>query len=71
MRLEFAREASGGSSLSFATIPGRTYSLLYKTNLTSAAWQLFRSYSAAPASGFISVNDIPANLTRYYRLQVP
>ncbi len=71
LRLEFAREASGGSSLSFATIPGRTYSLLYKTNLTSAAWQLFRSYSAAPASGFISVNDIPANLTRYYRLQVP
>ena len=60
---------SGGNlDLSFSTVNGSNYTILYKTNLTDAVWQ---TLSTVPGNG--STQFIPDSMnqkTRFYRLYV-
>ncbi|MGZ8899391.1 MAG: lamin tail domain-containing protein, partial [Limisphaerales bacterium] len=67
--LEVARVGSS-ASLTFESISGKTYSILYADVLATGQWQKLRDVSGA--SGAVTVNDpSPLESERFYRLVTP
>ena len=59
--------ASNGVTISWTAIPGQTYRLQYKTNLTDAAW-VDLSADVAATNGMMTLNDPAIFPQRFYRL---
>ncbi len=56
--------------LGFEAIPGKTYRIEYRDDLTGATWQLLRSVTGA--SGLVDVMDnTPRGVQRFYRIVIP
>ena len=62
----------GNFQVQFAGVPGVTYGLEYKTNLTDSTW-LWRANVTAPSNGIIPFADpIPEGVgSRFYRTVYP
>jgi hypothetical protein len=73
--------ASGGNiNLTFSAGAAQTYTVLYKTNLTDAVWNVLANNVAAPMSWQtntasvgvtypVTVTDVPNGRTRFYQVQ--
>ncbi|MBI3416104.1 MAG: lamin tail domain-containing protein [Verrucomicrobia bacterium] len=70
-QIEAARLLTGELSLQFNTVPGRRYTIQFRDNFNSGAWQLLRTFIAPPGSNSGSVTDATANATRFYRVKLP
>jgi hypothetical protein len=73
LRIDANAGMSGGAILTFVAISNRTYSVVYRTNLTNISW--IRLADIAPAQSTnrtITITNAPnAEATRTYRLTVP
>jgi hypothetical protein len=70
LRLEVIA-ASSATRLRFQAEAGRSYSLLYRSSLSSGAWQKLSDVSAVPASQSIEITDASSSGARYYCVVTP
>ncbi len=66
-----AAETADGLRLRFLAASDHTYTVLYRDNLSTGAWQTLRAVSAESTARVIEFTDPPTNQTRFYRLQTP
>ena len=73
LRIDAASGDSGGTVLTFVAVSNRTYSIVYRTNVTSGSW--LRLIDIAPpvlTNRSISIsNNVGSEAERIYRLVVP
>ena len=57
-------------SISFQTIPGKTYRVEYKDDLNAATWQRLtnQDYAAGPATSLTVNDDMTGRSQRFYRI---
>jgi hypothetical protein len=64
--------ADGAVILAFDRVPGRSYRIQLRDDVSSGAWLSMGGVPPSPAAGRVSVRDTPpANSTRFYRLVTP
>jgi Immunoglobulin I-set domain len=63
-----ASRAGNVTTLSFPSVSGHTYTLLYKTNLTDSTWSTLSSVGGTGAT--INATDTTTSARRFYRLSV-
>lgn len=73
LQIESVTVAGGASRIQFNAVAGKTYSILYQTNIAATVWTTLTNVSAQAATGLIEVSDSAAgaSATRYYRLVTP
>ncbi len=60
---------TNGTTLSWTSIPGLSYKVQFKTNLTDAAWTDLFAFATAPSTNFSQTDtNLAANISRFYRL---
>ncbi|PYJ59276.1 MAG: hypothetical protein DME24_13385, partial [Verrucomicrobia bacterium] len=61
------------TSLRFTAVAGKTYTVLYRDDLSNGAWLILKNVSAQAATGPIDVTDSGAGAsgTRFYRVATP
>jgi hypothetical protein len=52
-------------------VAGKTYSVIYRDDLTTGDWFLLRHVAAPPVSRRVDLFDANATPTRFYRLVTP
>jgi hypothetical protein len=58
----------GVVSLTWSTIAGRTYRLLYKDDLAASSWSQLGGVRQALAPTFTATDSLPPNTHRFYRV---
>jgi hypothetical protein len=72
LRFTSAKRNGDATDLSFEAIAGKTYSILYRTQLTSGSWQKLSNIPAQGTTQIITVQDSAnTNATRFYQLVTP
>jgi hypothetical protein len=72
LKIDSISRSIGTTALRFTAIAGRTYTLQYRTNIFSGAWQRLTDIAPSPTNTLIQVNDpSPASAARFYRLATP
>ena len=64
---------AGSAILHFGVVAGKTYSLLYRADLSAGSWLKLVDIPAQAASGILTVTDPTINVAspRFYRLTTP
>jgi hypothetical protein len=73
LKIDSATVGSGSAAIHFNAVAGKTYTVLYRTNLVTGTWLKLADVSAQGSTGPVTVND-PAFSgagSRYYRLTTP
>jgi len=63
--------ATGGATITFQAVAGRTYTVEYADDLTSAVWSKLADVTPQSANGVATVTDPASQPDRYYRLVTP
>jgi len=73
LKLESVNISSGSATLHFNAVAGKTYSILYRTELANGTWLTLTNIDAQASSGPIGINDPGFGPTggRFYRLVTP
>ena len=70
--VELAAVTGPTRTLRFDAVTGRTYTIQYRTSLSSGAWQKVADVPAQSATGPVTVEDLEAaGLARFYRVVTP
>jgi hypothetical protein len=64
------RPVAGSLSLTWGTIPGKTYRVEYKNGLHAGPWQLLGSERTAAGTTLTIADDIGAHSQRFYRIVI-
>jgi len=73
LKIDSATTSGSIATIHFNAVASKTYTVLYRTNLTLGAWQKLADVPAQGSTGPVSVND-PAfggSKSRFYRLTTP
>lgn len=72
LKLDSAAVVGNGLNLRFTAVAGKTYSVLWKADLSSSTWTKLADVSAQSVTGPVTVNDPNAlNAQRFYRVVTP
>ena len=71
LRVESLRVDGTTARLSFRASAGKTYSVLYRDDITKGAWLKLADVPSRPAAGDAQVSDTTSRPARYYRLVTP
>jgi spore coat protein CotH len=72
LKIDSATVAGSNTAIRFNAVVGKTYTVLYRTNLTLGAWAKLSNVPAQGSTGPVTVNDPgPTSKSRFYRLTTP
>jgi hypothetical protein len=72
LKIDSASVVGSNTAIHFNAVPGKTYTVLYRTNLILGAWVKLSDVPAQGTTGPIIVNDSgPTSKSRFYRLTTP
>jgi hypothetical protein len=73
LRIESIRSVANAPRIQFLAVTGKTYTVLYQTNLTATSWLRLTDVPSQATTGLIEVSDPGAGTgaARYYRLVTP
>lgn len=73
LQIDSVNVAGGQTAIQFEAVAGKTYTILYRYNLSSGTWLKLTDIPAQPGSGAVIVNDptVGSATTRFYRLVTP
>jgi hypothetical protein len=73
LKIDSATTAGGIASIHFTAVAGKTYTVLYRTNLLTGTWLKLADVPAQGSTGPVTVNDpaFSGSNSRYYRLTTP
>jgi hypothetical protein len=73
LKIDSATTAGSTATIHFTAVAGKTYTVLYRTNLVTSSWLKLADVPAQGSTGPVAVND-PAfggSKSRFYRLTTP
>ena len=72
LRFTSAKRNGNATDLSFEAVAGKTYSILYRSQLTFGSWQKLSDVPAQGTTQSVTVQDSAnTNATRFYQLATP
>ena len=73
LQIDSASRTGGSTTLQFIAVAGKTYSVLYRDDLSSGTWLKLTNVSAQGSTGAMTIGDPTSGsvTTRFYRLVTP
>lgn len=73
LKIESVTSVANTARIQFLAVAGKTYTVLYQTNLTASPWIKLTNVAPQSMTGLVEVSDPVAvgSTTRYYRLATP
>jgi hypothetical protein len=71
LRFDLAEFVGGSTVLHFTAAAGKSYTILYKANLSGGVWLNLTNVAAQPVNGPVTVSDPVGGGNRFYRLLTP
>ncbi|PYK98315.1 MAG: hypothetical protein DME19_13015 [Verrucomicrobia bacterium] len=73
LQIDSAGRTGGSTTLQFVAVAGKTYSVLYRDDLSSGTWLKLTDVSAQGSTGAMTIGDPTSGsvTTRFYRLVTP
>ena len=71
LRIDGFGAAGGVLTLRFSTVPGRSYSVQYRTNLSTGSWSKLADFPPQLLATNLFIQDGPLTHPRFYRLTTP
>jgi hypothetical protein len=73
LKIDAIAVAGSEPALQFSAVAGKTYTVLYRDDLSNGAWSTLQNVPAQASDGVVTIPDptIGSGTTRFYRLVTP